>query len=84
MAHQARIGLIKKPAQTRRGVRMADIHHCIRGTSPVCLFNFLLRNVNYLRKALIPCTVTSWACIGVAALKYFDGFDRCAGRGINT
>ena len=31
------------------------------------------------------CTVTSWACIGIAAaLKYFDGFNRCAGRGINT
>ena len=24
MAHQARIGLIKKPVQTRRGVRMAE------------------------------------------------------------
>ena len=36
-------------------------------------------------KDLMLCTVTIWACIGiVAALKYCDGFDRCAGRGINT
>jgi hypothetical protein len=60
---------------------MAEIHHCKRDTSPVSLFNVLLRLKEGPWAAKWP---TSGTCIGiVAALKNFDGFDRRAGRGIN-
>jgi hypothetical protein len=36
-AHQVRIGLIKKPAQTQHGVRMAETHHSKSDTSPTCV-----------------------------------------------